>query len=245
MALLFTSLCRVGGEELYHRLDQPVYSVLPRPRIDPNTVLAGGAGGYGPDARHPGFREQPRRLLRAEGADEVLDRRAGGEGDAGHLIVLQSLRQLIPFLEGGYGLVGRRDDDRGARFAEPLGQDLARHAGAGDEDLLPRERVAGHLLDQGLRPELSGHHIHPQAEISYPLRRRRADGRYSRVSRHGPQVQPVVREPPHERLDAVYAREDQPREGVEIADGGIQRFEVLGGKDLDGRELQDHCPEPL
>src|SRR3712207_9477940 len=84
MASLVTpSLCRVGGEEVYHRLDQPGNSVLPRLYIDPDAVPPGGVGGNGTDAGYPAPPQQPHGLLHAEGPDEVLDRRAGGGGHAG------------------------------------------------------------------------------------------------------------------------------------------------------------------
>src|SRR3712207_7042020 len=62
MASLPPSLCRVGREEVYHRLDQPGYSVLSCLRIDPDTVPPGCVGGYGPDARHTGPDRKSTRL---------------------------------------------------------------------------------------------------------------------------------------------------------------------------------------
>src|SRR5215207_9953864 len=59
MASLLTSLCRVGGEQICHRLDQPGYSVLPRLDIDPDATPTRGIGGYGADAGDPRPREQP------------------------------------------------------------------------------------------------------------------------------------------------------------------------------------------
>src|SRR5918998_5840880 len=159
MASLFTSLCRVGGEEIDHRLDQPGYSVLSRLGVNPDTVLAGGVGGYRTYASDQGPRKQPRRYFRAEGPHQILDRRAGGEGNAVDSSGFQLLRQLFSASRRRYGFVGWRDDDFGAGFAEPLGQDLARHPGAGDENLLSRERATGHLLDEGFRPELLRHHV--------------------------------------------------------------------------------------
>src|SRR5215217_3886396 len=148
MASLLTSLCRVGGEQICHRLDQPGYSVLPRLDIDPDATPTRGIGGYGADAGDPRPREQPPGLPLAERADEVLHRRAGGESNAVYLAHLQPPRQLVLAFGGWNGLVGRWDNDLGAGFAQLIRQDLARHAGARDEDPLPRELVAGQLLDQ-------------------------------------------------------------------------------------------------
>src|SRR5215204_4151490 len=204
MASLLTSLCRVGGEQICHRLDQPGYSVLPRLGIDPDAAPTRAIGGYGADAGDPRSREQPPGLPLAENADEVLHRRAGCEGNAVHLARLQPPRQLVLAFGGWDRLVGRWDDDP-----------------------LPSELVAGQLLDQGLSPELPRYHVNPQTRLPDPLRRRRTDGGDLRVSRDGPQVQPVVPEALHEGLDAVHAGEDEPVEGVEVPDRFVERPEVV------------------
>src|SRR5919112_2744359 len=245
MASLLTSLCRVGGEQIHYRLDQPGYSVLSCLDIDPNAAPARGVGGYGTDAGDPCIQEQPPRLFLAERRDEVLHRRAGCEGNAVHLARLKPSYQLVPAFGGRDRLVCRRNGDLGAGFAQLLGQYLPRHQRARDEDLLPRERVAGQLPDQGLRPELARHHVNPQTRLPDPPRRRRTDRGYLRLTRHGPQVQPVALEALHEGLDAVHAGEDEPVEGVEVPDRRVERPEVVRRADLDGRELEDLRPEPL
>src|ERR671910_3282367 len=64
-------------------------------------------------------------------------------------------------------------------------------------------------------------------------------------ARHDSQVLLVVRKALHESLDAVDAREDEPVEGVEVADRRVERPEILGRTDLDGRELEDLRAELL
>src|SRR5919112_5450224 len=184
MASLLTSLCRVAAEQTSPRLDQPGYSVLSCLDIDPNAAAARGVGGYGTDAGAPCPQEPPPRIFLAERPDEVLHRRAGCEGNAVHLARLKPPCQLVPAFGGRYRLVCRRNDDLSSGFAQLLGQYLPRHQRARDENLLPHERVAGQLPDQGLRPELARHHVNPQTRLPDPLRRRRTDRGHLRLTRH-------------------------------------------------------------
>src|SRR5918994_6826406 len=58
-ATLLPSLCRVGGEEVHDRLDQPGDSVLLGLGVDPEAVSAGRLGGFGGGADHPGLPREP------------------------------------------------------------------------------------------------------------------------------------------------------------------------------------------
>src|SRR3712207_6115510 len=222
MPLLLTSLCRVGGEEIHDRLDQSGYSVLPSLSVDPDAVPARGLGCNRPDTGDPALGEKPSRIFSPEGPDEVLDGRARRKRHAVHLAPHDPLCQSIPSFEGRMGLVGGWDDDLGAGLSELFGQDLTGDSGARDEDLHSRERGPCYRFDQGLRPELLRHHVYPQPEVLDLLRGSRTDGGNHRSPRHRPHIEAIMPEPLHESLDAVYASEDQPVEGVEIIDGRVQ-----------------------
>src|SRR5215211_5370618 len=204
-AISITLRRRIRGEEVRDRLDQPQDSVLVCLGVDLETALAGRLGRYGANARDPGLRQEPRRLLGAERSHEILHGGAGREGDAVYLARSQAQGQFLFALGGGNRLVGRWDDHLGAGLPEPVGQDLTRHLRAWDQDASFRELASVESCDEALGPVLFGNHVDPQPGPFYPFSGRGTDRRHLRLPRYGPKVEPMVTQPLQERLHAVHA----------------------------------------
>src|SRR5215218_3339227 len=244
-AILFTPLCRICSEKANDRLDESRDSVLFAFRVDPEPVFAGRVGRNRAYARDPGPCQKPRCLLSAERPDEVLHRGACRKRYAVYLSGLQAQGYFLLTLRRRNRLVGRWDDDLGARLPELLRQDLTRHLGPRDEDAFSSQRMRAEGLDQGLCPVLLRDQVDPQPGLLYPLCRCRADGGDLRFPWQGAKVEPVVLQALQERLDAVHASKDDKAERVKVTDRRVERSEVFGGTYLYGRELVDLGPQFL
>src|SRR5829696_3637717 len=244
-AILFTPLCPICSEKARDRLDESRDSVLFAFGVDPETVSAGRMGCDRAYARDPGPCQEPRRFLSAERPDEVLHRGACCKRYAVYLSGLQAQGYFLFTPRRRNRLVGRWDDDLGARLAELLRQDLTRDLRPRDEDAFSSQRVRVEGLDQGLCPVLLRDHVDPQPGPLYPLCRRRADGGDLCAPWQGAKVEPVVLQALQERLDAVHAGKDDKAERVEVTDRRVERSEVFGGTYLYGRKLVDLGPQFL
>ena len=141
--------------------------------------------------------------------------------------------------------VGHRLGHLRAVLLQFLGDHFAPDVGARQEDLQATDVARlGQRLRQRFGAILGGHQIDLEPVAREPLGRRRPDRAHPDAAER-PEVAPRRRQPLHERIDGVGAREHHPVEPVDRRARLVERSVVFRGKNADHRRLDGLRAERL